>query len=149
MKLNEQGYKLICEFEGLSLKPYLDSIKVPTIGYGNTYYLDGKKVTMLDNPITKEQAFEMFKEIADRFAKKVDSLITVEINQNQFNALVSLAYNIGTGNFQSSTLLKKVNKNPNDVTIRLEFLKWNKADGKIIAGLTGRRNLESNLYFKL
>jgi lysozyme len=147
MKLNENGYKLICEFEGLSLKPYLDSIKVPTIGYGNTYYLDGKRVSMLDEPINKAQAFEMFKEIADRFAKKVNSLIKVELTQNQFNSLVSFAYNVGTGNFQSSTLLKKVNKDSNDTTIRLEFLKWNKAGGKIIAGLTSRRNKESKIYF--
>jgi len=147
MKLNENGYKLICEFEGLSLKPYLDSIKVPTIGYGNTYYLDGKRVSMLDEPINKIQAFEMFKEIADRFAKKVNSLIKVELTQNQFNSLVSFAYNVGTGNFQSSTLLKKVNKDSNDTTIRLEFLKWNKAGGKIIAGLTSRRNKESKIYF--
>ena len=53
MKLNEQGYKLICEFEGLSLKPYLCSAKVPTIGYGNTYYLNGKRVTLLDGRITR------------------------------------------------------------------------------------------------
>jgi lysozyme len=147
MKLDENGYRLICEFEGLSLKPYLDSIKVPTIGYGNTYYLDGKRVTMLDENITKEQAFEMFKEIADRFAKKVNSLITSQLTQNQFNSLVSFAYNVGTGNFQSSTLLKKLNKNPKDISISLEFLKWNKAGGKIIAGLTSRRNKESKIYF--
>ena len=149
MKLNDAGYDLICSFEGLSLKPYLDSIKVPTIGYGNTYYLDGKRVTMLDASITKDQAKEMFKIIADKFASKVSSLVSSTITQNQFNALVSFAYNVGTGNFQSSTLLKKVNKNPNDTSIRLEFLKWNKAGGKIIPGLTNRRNKESKIYFTL
>jgi len=109
MKLNNSGYLLITEFEGFSAKPYLCPAKIPTIGYGNTYYSDGKRVTMLDKEITKVQAFEMFKTIADRFADKVNKLVTSPLNQNQFNALVSLAYNIGTGNFASSTILKKVN----------------------------------------
>ena len=147
MKLDDKGYKLITKFEGLSLKPYLDSIKVPTIGYGNTYYTDGKRVTLLDKEITKEVAFDMFKEIANRFGKRVDELVTSNINQNQYNSLVSFAYNVGTGNFASSTLLKKVNKNPNDLTIKAEFLRWNKAGGKVINGLTNRRNEEANIYF--
>ena len=147
MKLNKEGYLLITKFEGLSLKPYLDSIKVPTIGYGNTYYTDGKRVTLLDKEITKEVAFDMFKEVANRFGKRVDELVTSNINQNQYNALVSFAYNVGTGNFASSTLLKKVNKNPNDLTIKDEFLRWNKAGGKVINGLTNRRNEEANIYF--
>ena len=102
---------------------------------------------MLDKEITKVQAFEMFKTIADRFADKVNKLVTSPLNQNQFNALVSLAYNIGTGNFASSTLLKKVNKNHNDISIELEFKKWNKVNKKEVAGLTKRRQYESNIYF--
>ena len=147
MVLNNKGYLLITKFEGLRLKPYLCSAKIPTIGYGNTYYSDGKKVTLLDKEITKQQAFDMFKEVANRFAKRVDTLVTSNLNQNQFNALVSFAYNVGTGNFSSSTLLKKVNKNPNDLTIKDEFLRWNKAGGKVINGLTNRRNEEADLYF--
>lgn len=147
MKLNEKGYRLICEFEGLKLKPYLCSAKVPTIGYGNTYYPNGKRVTLLDQPITKEYAFEIFKDIADKYAKRVDEMVKKPLTQNQFNSLVSIAYNIGTGGFSTSTLLKKVNVNPNDLTIRNEFLKWNKASGKIIDGLSNRRKKESDLYF--
>ena len=147
MKLNNSGYLIICEFEGFSAKPYLCSAKIPTIGYGNTYYTDGKRVTLLDKEITKVQAFEMFKTIADRFASVVSKLVTSPLNQNQFNALVSLAYNIGTGNFASSTILKKVNKNHNDITIALEFKKWNKVNKKEVAGLTRRRNYEANIYF--
>ena len=64
-----------------------------------------------------------------------------------FNSLVSFAYNVGTGNFSSSTLLKKVNRNPDDLTIKDEFLKWNKAGGKVLNGLTNRRNEEADLYF--
>lgn len=147
MILNNKGYLLITSHEGLRLKPYLCPAKIPTIGYGNTYYPDGKRVTLLDKDITKQQAFDMFKSIADKFAKRVAQLVTSNINQNQFNALVSFAYNVGTGNFQSSTLLKKVNRNPDDLTIRDEFLRWNKAGGKVLNGLTNRRNEEADLYF--
>ena len=147
MILNNKGYLLITKHEGLKLKPYLCPAKIPTIGYGNTYYPDGKRVTLLDKDITKQQAFDMFKEIANRFAKRVDTLVTSNINQNQFNSLVSFAYNVGTGNFSTSTLLKKVNKNPNDLTIKDEFLRWNKAGGKVLNGLTNRRNEEADLYF--
>ncbi len=147
MILNNKGYLFITKHEGLKLKPYLCPAKIPTIGYGNTYYADGKRVTLLDKQITKQEALEMFKEIANKFAKRVDELVTSNINQNQFNALVSFAYNVGTGNFASSTLLKKVNKNPNDLTIKAEFLRWNKANGKVINGLTNRRIEEADLYF--
>jgi len=147
MILDNKGYLFITKHEGLRLKPYLCPAKIPTIGYGNTYYPDGKRVTLLDKDITKQQAFDMFKEIANRFGKRVDELVTSDINQNQFNALVSFAYNVGTGNFASSTLLKKINKNPNDLTLKAEFLRWNKAGGKVINGLTNRRNEEADLYF--
>lgn len=147
MKLNNAGYLLITEFEGYSAKPYLCSAKVPTIGYGSTYYSDNKRVTMLDKEITKLQAFEMFKTIADRFASKVSNLVKTPLNQNQFNACVSLAYNIGMANFMNSTLLKLVNKNHNDILIGLEFKKWNKVNKKEVAGLTKRRLYESDIYF--
>lgn len=147
MKLNEQGYRLVIKHEGLRLSPYLCPARIPTIGYGNTYYPDGKRVTMLDKPITKEYAYEMFKTIADRFALRVDGLVTAKVNQNQFNALVSFAYNVGMGNFQKSTLLRKVNANPNDVTIRAEFNKWVKAGGVRLNGLVNRRKDEADIYF--
>ena len=147
MKLNNSGYLLICEFEGLSLKPYLCPAKVPTIGYGSTFYADGSKITMNDKPISKAQAFEMFKTIADKFTVGVLKCVKKEINQNMLNSLVSLAYNIGISNFMNSTLLKKVNANPNDKTIFAEFCKWNKVGKKEIAGLTKRRNKEAVNYF--
>jgi lysozyme len=146
MKLDDNGYKLICEFEGLSLKPYLCSAKVPTIGYGNTYYPNGRKVTLLDDPITKEYAFEIYKEVADRFAKKVNAMLQTEVTQNQFNALVSFNYN--TGALSTSTLLKKVNANANDKTIESEFKKWVRAGGKVVKGLVIRRQKEAEVYFK-
>lgn len=147
MKLNIAGYLLITEFEGFSSKPYLCSAKVPTIGYGSTFYADGSKITMNDKPISKAQAFEMFKTIADKFTVGVLKCVKKEINQNMLNSLVSLAYNIGISNFMNSTLLKKVNANPNDKTIFAEFCKWNKVGKKEIAGLTKRRNKEAVNYF--
>ena len=155
MKLDDKGYLLITKFEGFSAKPYLCSAAVPTIGYGSTFYEDGSKVTITDKPITKERAIDLFKVVADKFAKDVTKLVVSNINQNQFNALVSFAYNVGSDidtdtiaeGLGDSTLLKKVNKNPNDPAIRYEFLKWNKAKGKIVTGLTRRRNEEASIYF--
>lgn len=147
MKLNKEGYDLIKLFEGLILKPYLCSAKVPTIGYGSTFYENNKKVLMSDPPITKERADELLKISADRFAAKVVNLVKKPITQNQLNALTSFAYNLGSGALASSTLLKKVNVNPNDVTIRNEFLRWNKANGVALKGLTNRRIKEADLYF--
>lgn len=148
-KLDDKGYKMICKFEGLRLKPYLCSAGVPTIGYGNTWYPDGKKVTMNDKEITKEYAFQIFKVVADKFASDVSKLITSEVNQNQFNSCVSFAYNVGIANFAKSTLLKKINKNPHDATILDEFMKWNKAGGKVLAGLTKRRHEEAMNYIEI
>jgi lysozyme len=147
MKLDENGYLLITKFEGFSATPYLCSANVPTIGYGSTFYIDGFKVTIKDSAISESQALDMFKIIADKFAINVTKLLKKTVTQNQFNSLVSFAYNCGITNFTKSTLLKKVNINPNDLTIRQEFLKWNKAKGKIITGLTRRRNEEANIYF--
>ena len=103
---------------------------------------------MQDKAITKPEAFEMFKFIADKFALKVNELIKSNVNQNQFNSCVSLSYNIGVNAFEKSTLLKKVNFNPNDLTIKNEFLKWNKAGGKEVKGLTNRREQESQIYYE-
>jgi len=147
MKLNKEGYDLIKLFEGLRLKPYLCSAKVPTIGYGSTFYENNKKVEMSDPAITKQRADELLELSADRFARKVMNLVKKPITQNQLNALTSFAYNLGSGALASSTLLKKLNVNPNDVTIRNEFLRWNKANGVALKGLTNRRIKEADLYF--
>lgn len=147
MRLDNKGYMLITEFEGFSSKPYLCPAKLATIGYGNTFYKDGRKVTVVDKPITKAEAFDMFKNIADKFAKRVSTLVTQPLTQNQFNSLVSFAYNVGVANFMNSTLLKKVNNNRLDHSIRDEFLKWDKVGTKKLAGLTKRRIYEADNYF--
>jgi lysozyme len=146
-KTSDKGIELIKRFEGLSLKPYLCPANVPTIGYGNTFYKNGKKVTLNDKPITEQKAVEMLKQSLEKFEQDVDSYTTDSITQNQFDALVSFCYNLGPANLKSSTLLKKVNANPNDETIKDEFLKWTKAGGRKLAGLVKRREAEAALYF--
>ncbi len=146
MKLNKQGYDLIKKFEGLKLIAYQDSVGILTIGYGNITYEDFSKVKKGDK-ISQQRADEVFQFFANRFAKQVDAVITANVTQNQFNAVVSLAYNIGIGAFSKSTLLKKLNKNPNDSTIKDEFLKWVNAGGRKIQGLVNRRTEESKIYF--
>ena len=146
-KVSDYGLELIKKHEGFRSMPYLDAVKVPTIGYGNTFYPDGTKVTMKDKPISRNEATELLKIIVDKFEIGVLKVVTSNINQNQFDALVSFSYNLGLGSLSKSTLLKKVNINPNDPTIKNEFLKWDKAGGKVLKGLTRRRNEESEHYF--
>lgn len=147
MKLNDKGYDLIKRFEGYSDRPYKCPAGISTIGYGNTYYPNGTKVKITDKQITKEYANEILAHTADEFAADVLKLVKTNITVNQLNALTSFAYNVGVANLQKSTLLKLVNVNPNDGNIAKEFLKWNKAAGKELKGLTNRRIAESALYF--
>ena len=146
MKCSDNGIRLIQEFEGLRLTSYLCSAGVPTIGYGATYYADGTKVK-LGQTITRDQANQLLKDHLKEFEGSVIGLLnTTKVNQNQFDALVSFAFNLGPYNLKSSTLLKKVNKNPKDPTIRDEFMRWTKAGGKEVAGLVKRRKAEVALF---
>lgn len=136
---------LVANAEGCRLVAYQDGGGVWTIGFGNTYYMDGSKVKNGDK-ITQSQANEMLGEIIKGYyitAKKVSN----DLNDNQIAALTSFCYNIGIANFNKSTLVKKAKLNVNDKTISLEFLKWNKDNGVIVKGLTNRRIAESNIYF--
>ena len=146
-KISNLGLELIKKYEGFKAKAYLCPAKVITIGYGSTYYEDGTKVKLTDPPITQERATELLEALLVSYERSVDSYCVDTINQYQFDALCSFAYNCGVGNLKSSTLLKKVNKNPNDPTIKDEFLKWNKGGGKVLSGLTKRRIEEAQLYF--
>ncbi|MCB0448213.1 MAG: lysozyme [Gelidibacter sp.] len=148
MKISYTGLQIIKKYEGLSLKPYLCPAGIPTIGYGSTYYEDGSKVTMKDYPITKQKAELLLLNVVVDFERGVNRLVTSTINQNQFDALVSFSYNVGLGSLKSSTLLKRVNNNPQDADICYQFSRWNKAGGKVLEGLTRRRKEEAELYFK-
>lgn len=148
MNISINGLNIITTYEGFSSKPYLDVVKVPTIGYGTTKYKNGNSVKMTDQPITKENALDELKFHVDQmcipFIKKY---VNVDLNQNQIDALCSFIYNVGSGNFIKSTLLKKINQK--DFTgAAEEFLKWNKAGGKVYDGLTKRRNSEKTLFLK-
>lgn len=143
--MDQAGIDFLVEEEGMVLKPYLDSVGVPTIGVGCTYYEDGRRVKMTDPPITKERAISLFRNILKNYEQTVWSVTRDDITQNQFNALVSICFNIGVTGFKRSTLLKKVNKNPKDPAIIEAFKMWRNAGGK--PKLLNRRIREVKLYF--
>lgn len=146
MHLDEVGINFLVKEEGgYILHPYKDSKGIPTIGVGNTYYEDGTKVSMNDSIITKDRAESLFKIIVHNFELMVYSHLAKTITQNQFNALVSLAYNIGDA-FKQSTVLKLVNKDPNDLNITEAFEAWCRA-GTNKTALLSRRKREAQLYF--
>lgn len=147
MKISQKGLDLLKRFEGIKLKPYLCPAGIATISIGCTYYPDGTKVKLTDPPIGEPKAIEIFKNIIKHYESSVDSFCRDDINQNQFDALVSLCYNIGVRALKNSTLIKKVNLDLNDPLIKNEFKKWNKSGGKVLNGLTLRREEESKLYF--
>jgi len=141
-RINNDGLNLIKEFEGFSAKPYLCPAGVPTIGYGHT-----KGVTMNHPEIKKSVAEDMLRDDL-RFAENgVEMMVRVPVGDNQFSALVSLVFNIGHGAFRSSTLLRLLNAAKYDAAAE-QFLRWNKAGGKEIAGLTRRRAAEKALFLK-
>ena len=136
----------IKKYEGFKLKAYQDSVGIWTIGYGTIMYPDGNKVEQGD-VITPQQATDYLMYEVEKKSKAVEQYIKTILTQNQFDALVSFAYNVGVSAFKNSTLLKIINKNPNDLEkIKAEFLKWTKAGGKVINGLYNRRLAEYNLY---
>lgn len=147
-KVNKAGIDLIKSFEGLFLKPYLDPIKIPTIGYGTIKYENGKSVTMADPAITEERAIELLEWEVNEKAHNVERMVKVQINDNEFAALVSFAYNVGWPALEKSTLMKLLNSNADRAAVADQFLRWNKAGGKELAGLTRRRQAERSLFLQ-
>lgn len=154
MRLSETGEKLIKGFESCRLSAYQDSVKIWTIGWGNTSYENGTRVKEGDT-LSQHRADELFKRIVQRFVNDVNFLTKgVILKQHQFDALVSFAYNVGSDididliaeGLGDSTLLKLIKANPDDPKIPAEFLKWNKSKGKVIDGLTRRRKSEAHIY---
>ncbi len=144
MKTSQKGINLITSFEGFSAKPYLDSAGIPTIGYGNTYYPGGKKVTMKDPAITKEKGVELFAAVLPTYEKIVNSKVKVPLAQNQFDALVSHTYNTGG----SDGIFSLINKRAGESEIRTWFTtKYITAAGKTLNGLIRRRKAEADLFF--
>lgn len=148
MKISNNGLNLIKQFEGFSSTPYLCPAKIPTTGYGSTYYEDGTKVTLKDKPITEQRATELLEFVANKtFSENINKVVKVPLSQNQFDALVSFAYNVGNKNFNWSTLLKKLNLSDYE-GCSLEFGRWNQANGKILNGLVLRRQKEKELFLR-
>ena len=146
MKTSIKGISLIAEFEGFSSKPYLCPAKVATIGFGSTRWADGRAVSMQDEPITKDEAKELLAATLVSFEQAVNKAVTIDLKQHQFDALVCLCYNIGGGNFRASTLVKLLNNGQSELEVAAQFLRWNKAGGKPLAGLSRRREAERDLF---
>ena len=146
MKTSKRGIDLIKMFESFSPKVYICPAGIPTIGYGTTRYPDGRKVSMGDPNISEIVATNYLMYDVKIFENFVDVYVMTDINQNQFDALVSFVYNVGPMNFKSSTLLKLINQNPNHPEIFKQFQRWNKAKGKVLPGLVKRRIAEGELY---
>ena len=147
-QISREGINLIKKYEGFRSKPYLCPAGVPTTGYGTTVYPNGKKVKMTDPAITEAEAsFLLGTSVDKQYGKAVNDLVVPEIGQGMFDALCSFVYNLGVGSFKSSTLLKKINA-LDFGGAALEFRKWNKAGGKVLAGLTARRADEEAMFRK-
>lgn len=144
--ISKTGLELIIKFEDLILKPYKSPNGMIAIGYGNTYYENGVKVTKQDQQITPQRAEELLRFTLSTYEKYINTACRNDINQNQFDALVSICYDIGITNFRNSKLMIRLNKDPNDPQIITEFNKWNKLNNYIAARQTYRRQLEYKLY---
>lgn len=145
MKTSKAGLDLIKQFESFRAAPYLCSAGVPTIGYGTTVYPNGIKVKLSDQKITQQLAETFLQHHVNAIEKDVSRLVKVTLSQNQFDALMSFVYNVGLGAFRDSTLLKLLNAGDIDGASK-QFERWNKANGKIVDGLTNRRNAEKALF---
>jgi lysozyme len=139
MTLSDAGLALIKQFEGLSLKAYLCPARVWTIGYGTT------RGVQPGNQVTEAEAEMLLRDDVSRFERGVAERIQVPVTQGQFDALVSLAYNIGLSAFGKSTLLRLLNDSKYSLAAE-QFPRWNKAGGKVLSGLTKRRAAERAMF---
>ncbi|OTG66071.1 lysozyme [Acinetobacter silvestris] len=146
MTVSKFGVDLICGFEGKRLAAYDDGVGVWTIGFGTTIYPNGIRVNKGDT-CTEAQAKAYMAHDLKKFEQAVNDAVNTPLNQNQFDALVSLTYNIGTGAFKNSTLLKRLNAGDYQAAAN-QFDVWVKASGKTMQGLVNRRNSEKSLFLK-
>lgn len=144
MRISDKGISLIKQFEGLRLTAYQDSVGVWTIGYGWTQPVDGKTIRP-GMTIKEETAERLLRTGLVGYESDVSKLVKVKLTQGQFDALVSFAYNLGARALSTSTLLQKLNAG-DYAGAADEFPRWNKAGGKILPGLTRRREAERALF---
>lgn len=140
MGINQAGRDLIKKWEGLRLKPYQDIVGVWTVGWGHTGpdVIPGQEITQTEAEILLDDDLQ-------KFEAGVYQMVTASMNENQYAALVSFAYNLGLHALEGSTLLKRFNDG-DTIGASEEFLKWNHAGGKVVAGLTARRQSEKDLF---
>lgn len=151
MKLSEAGVKFIHQFEGVLLKAYKDWVDAAgnprySIGYGHNGKVDGRTITA-DLVITIEKAEELFKEDIKVFEDKVKHYISAPLNQNQFDAMVSLAYNVRTSNLEDFIERSQINKGRYDL-VPEALMKYVVSSGKTLRGLIRRRTEEGMLFSK-
>jgi lysozyme len=139
MDYSPDGLKLTESFEGCRLQAYLDSVGVPTIGYGHTH---GVAMGMT---CTQEQADAWLQQDVQGAVQAVNKFVTVPLTQQQFDALVDFTFNLGSGALQHSTLLRLLNSG-NYQGAAGEFEKWDKAGGKVLPGLLRRRQAERDMF---
>tara|TARA_Y100000593_G_scaffold37439_1_gene72652 strand:+ start:1171 stop:1596 length:426 start_codon:yes stop_codon:yes gene_type:complete len=139
MKISNNGLDLVKHFEGLVLEAYKCPAGVWTIGYGHT------KDVQPGDSWSEDHADHMLEVEMEEYEKYINDLVEVELNQNQFDAMVSWVYNLGVGNLQSSTLLKVLNAG-DYAGVPEQIMRWNKAGGKVLEGLTRRRQAEADLF---
>ena len=137
--ISAEGTALIKKFEGCELTSYQDSVGVWTIGYGHT------KGVYAGMSITQEEAEQMLLIELEEYEGYIEKYVVVPLTQNQFDALVVWVYNLGPTNLRRSTLLKELNSG-NYTAAGKEITKWNKAGGKVLAGLVRRREAEAKLF---
>jgi GH24 family phage-related lysozyme (muramidase) len=137
--INQAGLNLIKEFEGCILQTYDDGVGVLTIGYGHT------QGVAWGQSITQAEAEELLKQDLNYFENSVTTLVKVPLTDNQFSALVSFTFNIGSGAFTESTLLRVVNQRQYQAAAD-QFLRWINGGGQVMAGLVRRREAERNLF---
>jgi lysozyme len=147
MKIGSEGLKLIKEFEGCKLLSYKCPAGVWTIGIGSTRYADGSPVKANQALPNEGAALMLLTKTVAAYEHTVNT-VGVELTQNEYDALVSLCYNIGSGNFVSSTLVKMLKAGEPKSEVAKQFLRWDKAGGKPLAGLSRRRNAEAELFLK-
>lgn len=134
-------------FEGFRSKPYLCPAGIPTIGYGSTYYADGRKVSMNDHPMSEREAkFLLEYELRHTYAPGVNRLCPGLINEPaKFNAIVDFCYNLGVGKLQTSTLRRKINAKDWQGA-KEQLMLWVRGGGKVLPGLERRRKAECALF---
>ena len=156
VKVNEAGRNLIKSFEGIHdgdkttavLEPCRDPIGIWTLGFGSIFGIDNRRVTSSHRPITVDEAEDLFVRDIERTERRLLRLVRIDLHENQWAAVVSFSYNVGTQNFKASTLRSCLNRS-NFERASNEFPKWRMAGGRVLSGLVRRRAAERQLFLEI